>query len=96
MSAMMETIEETTVGMLGPVRVAMANMVFDGHYELPDGTTARGLSCVLVPLEETGEKPWVGLHSEVTIHGARWKVVDIRKEQNENGFIKLEQIDAGQ
>ncbi len=89
---MIETIEETTVGMLGDMRVGMGNMVFEGDYELPDGTMAHGLACALVPLEEEDNKLWVGLNSEVTIDGTRWKVVDIRKERNENGYVTLEQI----
>jgi hypothetical protein len=44
----METIEETTVGFLGDYRVAMASMVFDGKYTMPDGSPAQGLICVLV------------------------------------------------
>lgn len=89
----METIEETTVGYLGECRVAMASMIFDGEYTLPDGYSARGLICVLVPIEPEGDKIWVGMDSIAVIHGTRWEVVDITKNLGENGSITLKQLD---
>lgn len=88
----METIEETTVGHLGDCRVAMASMVFDDEYTLPNGSSARGLICVLVAIEPEGEKVWVGKGSIATIHGANWEVVNITKEPGENGSITLKQL----
>ena len=85
----METIEETTVEFLGGCRVAMASMVIDGEYTLPDGSSARGLICVLVPIEPEGEKVWVGMGSIATIHGTQWEVVNLSKERGENGSISL-------
>lgn len=89
----MEIIEETTVGFLGECRVAMASMVFDGEYTLPDGSLAQGLICVLVPVEPEGENIWVGKGSIATIHGTKWEVVNISKERDENGSIILRQLD---
>ena len=88
----METIEETTVGFLGECRVAMANMVFDGDYTLPDGSTANGLICVLVPVEPEGEDVWVGLGSIADICGSRWEVVKISRQRGENGSITVKQV----
>ncbi len=88
----LETIEETTVGFLGDYRVAMASMIFDGEYTLPDGSSARGLICVLVTVEPEGERIWVGMGSIATIHGNKWEVVDISKERGENGSVSLKQL----
>lgn len=87
----LESIEETTVGFLGECRVAMASMVFDGEYTLPDGSPAQGLICVLVPVEPEGESIWVGMGSIVTIHGTKWEVVNISKARGKNGSITLKQ-----
>ena len=90
---MVENIEETTVGMLGDIRVAMANMVFEGSYERADGSTAAGLACVLVPLDGSDAKYWVGLDSRVTIGGAHWQVTGISKPRHGNGSISLRSVD---
>lgn len=88
-----ETIEETTVGFLGDNRVAMASMVFNGNYILPNGALAKGLTCVLVPVEPEGEKIDVGLGSVANIAGTRWQVVEIAKQPGKNGSITLKSAD---
>ncbi len=88
----METIEETTVGLLEGHRVAMASMIHEGQYLLPDGTIGKGLSCVLVPIKPQGDDVWVGLGSQVEFGGTTWQVTELHKPDNGNGEIRLRKI----
>ena len=83
-----EVIEETTVGMLGAVRVPMGNMTVGG-YTLPDGTARRGWICSLA-LEGGGV--FVGEGSRVTVGGAVWEVVAVQKAPGELGSVTLRQV----
>ncbi|HJN76507.1 MAG TPA: hypothetical protein QGF58_21440 [Myxococcota bacterium] len=90
---MRTTITETTVGMLGAHRVPMASMLLEDDYDLPDGSSARGVVCALV-LEDG--PAWVGLGSEVFVVDATWRVVGIDKpSEDDNGTITLERLDEG-
>lgn len=86
---MREIIEETTVGFLSGVRVPMANVVYEGRYVLPDGSEGRGLACMLILPEES---VWVGVGSEVTVKGERWRVTQVRCPENDNGSVTLERV----
>ncbi len=84
--AVIETIEETTVGDLNGVRVPMGNVIED-DYTLPDGTVARGLVCALAL--ESGPL-WVGAGSVVEVGGATWRVVSVKRPPGERGEVTLE------
>ena len=84
---MKETIEETTMGTLGDVPTGMASMGV-GAYLLPDGSEAKGMSCVLAPVGEANVI--VGLGSIVDVQGDRWEVVQIEKTRGEPGNVTLE------
>ena len=82
---MVENIDETTVGMLGDVRVPMGNMTH-GVYTLPDGTEAKGLICALA----LDDGPvFVGMGSEVEVGGTRWRVIGIESPEGELGSVTL-------
>ena len=83
-----EIIDETTVGMLGVVRVPMGNMTF-GTYTLPDGSTARDWICSLA-LEGGGV--FVGKGSMVEVGGVSWRVVEVRKTPGELGSVTLQRM----
>ncbi len=83
-----ETIDETTVGMLGEHRVPMGNMT-TGAYTRADGTEARGVICSLV-IDPSQPGVFVGLGSVVTVGGVRWEVVAIEKTPGELGSVTLE------
>lgn len=88
---MTTTIKETTVGFLGGQVVPMASMVFEGPYELPDGSTATGLACILVFGDDGGT--WVGLGSQVSIGGQRFECVAIEKERGKLGSVSMKALD---
>ncbi len=83
-----ETIDETTVGMLGEHRVPMGNMT-TGAYTKADGTEARGVICSLV-VDPQQPGVFVGLGSAVTVGGVRWEVVAIEKTPGTLGSVTLE------
>jgi hypothetical protein len=83
-----ETIEETTVGELGGVRVPMGNMT-RGKYRLPDGSEQEGLICSLALPGQTGV--FVGLGSVVQVGAAAWEVVAIEKKDSALGSVTLRQ-----
>ncbi len=85
-----EDIDETTVGDLGGTRVPMGNMT-TGAYTLPDGTKKHGLICSLVI--GPGPGVFVGLGSEVTVDGTRWRVVGIEKDGDALGSVQLQKLD---
>ena len=87
---MRETIDETTVGDLDGTPCPMGSMV-RGSYPLPDGSTGTGWTATLA----LAEGPTVvGLGSEVTVDGARWRVVAIEKSPPEPGSVTLEPVPA--
>ncbi|MCB9778680.1 MAG: hypothetical protein H6742_08975 [Alphaproteobacteria bacterium] len=88
--AVIETIDETTVGDLDGTRVPMGNMT-TGTYTLPDGTEQRGTICSLAVTEGPGV--FVGLGSEVDVDGATWRVVAIEKPAGGLGSVTLQRID---
>lgn len=85
-----EEIDETTVGDLDGTRVPMGNMT-TGTYTLPDGSEKRGLMCSLV--FGPGPGVFVGMGSEVTVDGTRWRVVGIEKDGDELGSVRLQKLD---
>jgi len=80
-----ESIEETTVGDLAGVRVAMAN-VFVDRYVRADGAPAEGLTCLLV---FDGQKVRVGAGSAVSVAGRSWEVVSVTKAADALGEVVL-------
>lgn len=88
-AAVIETIEETTVGDLDGVRVPMANMT-QGDYVLPDGTTRRGWICALVI--PGAPAVFVGAGSQVTVGGVRWEVLDVQKNAGALGTVTLKRL----
>ena len=82
---MIESIDETTVGMLGDVRVPMGNVTTD-VYTLPDGTEARGLVCALALPDGA---VFVGLGSEVEVAGRRWRVIGLEAPEDDLGSVTL-------
>ena len=86
-----ETIEETTVGDLGGVRVPMGNMT-TGTYTLPDGSEGRGTICSLALPDRIGV--FVGLGSVVDVQGTRWEVVGIDKPPGQLGSVTLRRVDG--
>jgi hypothetical protein len=85
-----EEIDETTVGDLDGTRVPMGNMT-TGTYTMPDGSEKRGLMCSLVI--GPGPGVFVGMGSEVTVDGTRWRVVGIEKDGDELGSVRLQKLD---
>ena len=87
--AMIEIIDETTVGDLDGVRVPMGNMT-TGSYTLPDGTEKRGLICSLALPNQAGV--FVGKGSVIELEGARWEVIDIDKPERRLGSVSLKKL----
>ncbi len=88
-----ESIEETTVGFLGDLQVAMGNAVHDGSFDLPSGSTGRGPACVLVPVSPEGESIWVGKGSVAVIHNTRWLVEEVRIPIPGEGIVTLRRLE---
>ncbi|MCK6505297.1 hypothetical protein L6R53_18170 [Myxococcota bacterium] len=86
-----ETIDETTVGDLGGVRVPMGNMT-TGTYTLPDGSEGRGTICSLALPGQVGV--FVGLGSVVDVQGTRWEVIGIEKPPGQLGSVTLRRLDG--
>lgn len=80
-----ESIEETTVGLLGGQRVPMGN-VTHGSYSLPGGAEARGWICALAL---PSGAVFVGAGSEVEIAGQTWTVLRVEKEPGKLGQVFL-------
>ncbi len=89
-SPVTETIDETTVGDLGGVRVPMGN-VTHGTYTLPDGTTATGPICSLALPGQTGV--FVGKGSVVAVDGTRWQVEAVVAPPTGLGSVRLRRLD---
>lgn len=81
-----ESIEETTVGLLGGLRVPMGN-VTRGSYLLPNGSEGQGWICALVL--PVGGAVFVGAGSEVEVGGQRWTVLRVEKEPGKLGEVFL-------
>jgi len=81
-----ESIEETTVGLLGGQRVPMGN-VTRGSYDLPGGESAQGWICALAL--PNGGAVFVGAGSEVEIAGQSWTVLRVEKEPGKLGQVFL-------
>ena len=86
---MIERIEETTLGNLGGVEVAMANVTDDYTFILPDSTVGRGRACLLILPDED---VWVGVGSEVFADGALWKVIRLESPPGGSGVVTLERV----
>lgn len=71
-------IDETTVGLVGGVRIPMGNMT----------RGADGWICSLALPNQTGV--FVGVGSVVEIGGRPWEVVAIAKTPGQNGSVTLE------
>lgn len=91
MSAVIETIEETTVGDLDGVRVPMGNMT-TGTYALPDGRQVHGPICSLALPGRIGV--FVGQGSVVEVEGTRWEVLRVELRPEARGSVTLRRIDA--
>ena len=87
---MIEVIDETTVGFLGEERVPMAN-VMRGEYALPDGTLVQGDVCLLILPDPAGDVV-VGVGSEVSVSGVRWRVLSVDNPADELGSVTLERL----
>lgn len=85
-----EFIDETTVGDLDGVRVAMGN-VTTGTYSLPDGTERSGDICVLAFFDDTSV--WVGAGSVVDVEGTRWEVIEVINPPRDLGCVRLRRLD---
>lgn len=83
------TIDETTVEIVGGVRVPMGSMT-QGSYELPDGRTERGWICALALPDRAGV--FVGLGSVVAVGDGRWEVVGIQKQPGKLGSVTLQRL----
>ena len=88
-----EIIDETTVGFLGDARVAMGSIVREGTYLSPDGSTARGVTCYLIPIEPEGESILVGKGSIAEIDGALWLVEAVDVATPGDGVVRLRKMD---
>lgn len=84
--AVIETIDETTVGDLDGTRVPMGN-VTNGTYTLPDGTKKTGPICSLALPGDTSE--FVGKGSVVTVDGTKWEVVEVVNPAEGLGSVTL-------
>lgn len=83
--AVIETIDESTVGDLEGTRVPMANMS-QRAYVRADGTTAEGWTCTLV----LASGPVVaGVGSAIDVAGGRWEVTAVAKEPGQPGSVTL-------
>lgn len=89
--AVIETIEETTVGDLDGTRVPMGN-VTNGSYTLPDGTPKRGPICSLALPGQIGE--FVGAGSVVTVDGTRWEVTEVVNPAEGLGSVTLRKLEG--
>lgn len=87
-AAVIETIEETTVGDLDGHRVPMANL-YEGDYTLPDGSQRHGWLCALVL--PTGPV-FVGAGSVVTVGETRWEVLKVEKPLGALGTVTLRKL----
>jgi hypothetical protein len=87
--AVIETIDETTVGDLDGTRVPMGN-VMNGSYTLPDGTEARGPVCSLALPGDTSA--WVGKGSVVTVEGTKWEVLEVVNPPEGLGSVTLKML----
>jgi hypothetical protein len=81
-----ESIDETTVGELGGVRVGMGN-VTTGDYLLPDGSKRSGRICSLAIDGAIGV--FVGVGSVITVQSARWEVISLEKTPGSLGEVRL-------
>ena len=90
MAAVVERIEETTVGDLAGARVAVGTVVLAGRYPLPDGSEGQGVAAVLAFADDSSV--WVGIGSEIEAGGARWRVIDCTKQRGAPGEVTLEQV----
>ncbi len=86
---LIETIEETTVGDLGGVRVPMGNMT-QGAYTLPDGSQRHGWICALAL--PPGPGTFVGAGSVVTVEGTPWEVLEVNKTPGVLGSVRLRRL----
>jgi hypothetical protein len=87
-------IVETAVAIVGGQRVGAGNL-WESDYELPDGTTANGMTAQLFLLG-AGTRAIVGRGSVITIGGERWDVTAVEKpEPGRHGSVVLRQSRDG-
>ncbi len=84
---MIERIQENTMGTLGSVPTGMSGMGA-ASYVVSDGSTIRGMSCVLSPRGH--DNVVVGLGSMVEVSGGQWEVIGTEKTNGEPGFVTLQ------
>ena len=82
-----EFIEETTVGDLDGVRVAVGTVVRSGRYPLADGSGGMGPAAILALPDESSI--WVGAGSVVAVEGTTWTIVRVDAPSGENGEVFL-------
>lgn len=87
--AVIEEIEETTVGMLNGHRVPMGSMIRNADYTLADGTKKQGLVGSLIVAGKTGV--FVGMGSTIQVGEHTWEVVGIEKAPGQLGSMRLQQ-----
>lgn len=88
--AVIETIDETTVGSLKGVPVPMGNMT-RGRYTLPDGSTGEGWICSLALPDQVGV--FVGVGSVVRVGDTDWEVIEVEKERGKLGSVTLRAVE---
>ena len=81
-------LKETAVVRVENVRVGSGNY-WEREYELPDGTTATGMSA---RLSMDGAVRVVGVGSEITVNGHRYCVVAIDKPPRARGLVYLRRM----
>ena len=90
MDALIEEIEETTVGLLNGHRVPMGNMIDEAEYTLPNGTVQTGPVCSLAIGGEVGI--FVGVGSIVRVGEDRWEIIAVQISEDDLGSVRLKQL----
>ena len=88
-AAVIETIEETTVGDLDGTRVPMGNCM-TSTYVLPSGEERRGPVCSLALPNDAHQ--WVGAGSVVDVDGTRWQVLEVVNPSEGLGSVTLKRL----
>ena len=79
-------IRESTQGSLGDAEVGVSN-IWEREYNLPDGTTKRGLTARLSLAE--GERLVVGEGSVIEVGGKQYQVVKVENPEEGLGAVEF-------
>lgn len=80
-------LKESNVGLLDELRVGCGNF-WPRRYTRADGSEAEGLCARLAPLDDA-EALIVGQGSVFDLGGRTWEVIEVRKDANSRGHIRL-------